>query len=381
MIANRHVNRRDMIRSLVCGSVLLPGIVEQAVTAGDRSIPGQAKRIIFIYLPGGVSHVDSFDPKPRLTADEGKPVSDRHPGAARYLASRWNFQRGGKCGTRVSDLFPNIRECMDDICLIRSMHGDHDDHFQAALALHSGSIEPSLGSWVAHRLGTANPNLPAFAVLAPELPYAGNRIWSSEFLPRCHSGARVSVDDGTLPEAMDFSNETNATLALYGLPRGSTEGFAWQCLMARRLAERGVRFIELIDVGSHNNWDAHLDMGTHESLARNVDRPIAGLIKDLKSRGLLDDTLVVWTTEFGRSPATVVANGRDHHAAAFSSWLAGGGIKGGTVHGKTDEYGRSIIEDPVHIRDFQATLLHQLGLDHSQYSATRPGRVVRALLA
>src|SRR5207248_2410910 len=316
---------------------------------------------------------------------------------------------GGKCGTEVSDLFPSVRECMDDICLIRSMKGDHNDHFQATLGIHTGSVtfaRPSIGSWVSYGLGTENQNLPSFVVLAPQLPYAGSQVWSSDFLPGCHQGTRVQAGaepipdlvrrspsakiqelelslldrfnrkhqqqrgsdpalaariksfetafgmQKEMPEVLDLSKESDATLKLYGLERGSTKGFAWQCLVARRMAERGVRFIELIDVGSSNNWDAHADMNTHEPLARNVDQPIAALLRDLKSRGMLDDTLVVWTTEFGRTPQTDGPKGRSHHNRAYSSWLAGGGAKPGSIYGKTDDYGREVMEDPVHVHDF-----------------------------
>jgi uncharacterized protein (DUF1501 family) len=180
-----------------------------------------------------------------------------------------------------------------------------------------------------------------------------------------------------MPDVLDLSKETDATLKLYGLERGSTKGFAWQCLVARRLVERGVRFVELIDVGSHDNWDAHSDMKTHEPLARNVDQAIAGLVKDLKSRGMLEDTLVVWTTEFGRTPTTDGPNGRSHHSAAFSSWLAGGGVKPGIAYGKTDDYGRSVVENGVHTHDFHATILHCLGFDHERLTFRHAGRDFR----
>ena len=453
--------RRQMVRSLMAGSLLLPGILSHLMAADGGGVitdpnsviprqphfPGKAKRVILLYMTGGVSHMDSFDPKPRLLADGGKPTSDR-PGAAKYLPPLWSFKPGGKCGTEVSDLFPNIRECMDDICLIRSMKGDHQDHFQATLGIHTGSVgapRPSIGSWCSYGLGTENQNLPSFVVLAPQMPYAGSQVWSSDFLPGVHQGVRVQaglepipnlvrqapsaevqkLELGLLdrfnrkflqerpadpnlisrmktwetaagmqlamPEALDLSKESDATLGLYGLERGSTKGFAWQCLVARRLAERGVRFIELIDVGSANNWDAHSDMATHEPLARNVDKAIAGLLKDLKSRGMLEDTLVVWTTEFGRTPQSDGPKGRSHHNAAFSSWLAGGGVKSGIAYGKTDDYGARVVEDPVHVHDFHATILHLLGFNHEKLTFRHAGRdfrltdvagnVVKALLA
>ena len=443
-----------MVRSLVAGSMLFPGILNQLLADDGASLapraphfPGKAKRVIFLYMTGGVSHLDSFDPKPKLKADGGKPTS-KNPGAALYLPPQWDFKPGGTCGTEVSDLFPNIRECMDDICLIRSMHGDHNDHFQATLGIHTGSVSvarPSIGSWVSYGLGTVNQNLPSFVVLAPELPYAGTQVFSSDFLPGVHAGTRVlagaepipnlnrrspsakvqelelSLLDRfnrkhlqehpadpalvarlksfetaagmqlAMPDVLDLTQETDATLGLYGLEKGSSKGFAWQCLVARRLVERGVRFVELIDVGSHDNWDAHADMATHGPLAKNVDQPIAGLLKDLKARGMLEDTLVVWTTEFGRTPSTDGPKGRSHHAAAYSSWLAGAGVKGGTAYGATDDYGGAVAENGVHVHDFHATILHLLGFDHEKLTFRHAGRdfrltdisgnVVKAILA
>ena len=456
--ANCGCSRRQMIRSLMSGSLVLPAIISQllAEEARDQAnplapraphFPGKAKRVIFLYMTGGVSHMDTFDPKPKLFAEGGEPASKNTKGP-KYLSPLWEFKPGGKCGTEVSDLFPHVRECMDEICLIRSMHGDHNDHFQATLGIHTGSVtvaRPSVGSWVSYGLGTENQNLPSFVVMAPELPYAGSQVWSADFLPGCHQGTRVVAGDEPIPdlnrrspsekiqelelgllerfnrkhqqqrspdpalaariksfetafgmqkempEVLDLSKETDATLRLYGLERGSTKGFAWQCLVARRMAERGVRFIELIDVGSHDNWDAHADMQSHAPLARNVDQPIAGLLMDLKGRGLLDDTLVVWTTEFGRTPKADGPKGRSHHNAAFSSWLAGAGVKGGTVYGKTDDYADSIVEDPVHVHDFHATILHLLGFNHEKLTFRHGGRdfrltdvagtVVKAILA
>jgi hypothetical protein len=451
--------RRQMVRSLMAGSILLPGIVQQLLAQEAASaanplapraphFPGKAKRVIWLFMTGGVSHMDSFDPKPKLMADGGKPMDAKNPKSRPLLAPLWEARPGGKCGIEVTDLFPHVRGCMDDICLIRSMHGDHNDHFQATLGIHTGSVtfkRPSVGSWVSYGLGTENQNLPSFVVLAPDLPYAGSQVWDADFLPGAHAGTRVSAGaepipnlarrapsqkiqelelglldrfnrkhhqqrpadpalaariktyetafgmQREMPEVLDLSKETDATLKLYGLERGSTKGFAWQCLIARRLAERGVRFVELIDVGSSNNWDAHGDMKTHGPLAKNVDQAIAGLLKDLKSRGLLEDTLVVWTTEFGRTPFTDGPYGRSHHSRAFSSWLAGGGVKGGFVYGKTDDYGGSVIENPVHTHDFHATILHLLGFDHEKLTFRHAGRdfrltdvhgnVVKALLA
>jgi len=451
-------SRRQVIRSLAAGSILMPGILQQLLadeSKGDVNplapraphYPPRAKRLIFMYMSGGVSHMDSFDPKPKLFADGGS-TKTKAPNGRPYLRPLWEFRPGGVCGTEVSDLFPNVRECMDDICLIRSMRGDHSDHFQATLGIHTGSVtfaRPSIGSWVSYGLGTLNQNLPSFVVLAPALPYAGSQVWSADFLPGCHQGTRVlagpepipdlnrrspspavqEMELGLLdkfnrmhqknhaadpvlsariksfetafgmqqamPEVLDLAHESDATLDLYGLERGSSKGFAWQCLVARRLVERGVRFVELIDVGSSNNWDSHADMKMHGPLAKNVDKAISGLLRDLKSRGMLDDTLVVWTTEFGRTPFTDGPQGRSHHNSAFSSWIAGGGVKGGMVYGKTDDYGARVVENEVHVHDFHATILHLLGFDHERLTFRHAGRdfrltdvsgnVVKAILA
>jgi len=441
----RRFSRRAALRSLVGGSLLMPAIFSELSRAGQSPVAPlrshfqpRAKRVIFLFMTGGVSHLDSFDPKPRLTADHGQKVPGGLPGSGKFLiAPRRDFQPGGRCGTPVSDLFPRIRECMDDVCLIRSMTADHGNHFEATLQMHTGSFSfarPSIGSWVSYGLGTDNQNLPSFVVLAPHLPYAGGQVWGNDFLPGVHQGVRVSSGEDPVPnlkprlegaslqemelgllqqmnlrhlgdrggadpglaarmqsfetafgmqveapEAFDLSRESDATHALYGLERGSREGFAWQCLVARRLAERGVRFIELIDTGASNNWDSHGDMAEHDRLARNVDQPIAGLLRDLKSRGMLDDTLVVWATEFGRTAYNDSPGhkGREHHKEVFSCWLAGGGVKGGLIHGASDDYGLTVAEDGVHVHDFHATILHLLGFDHEKLTFRHGGRDYR----
>jgi hypothetical protein len=443
--ADRGCSRRQVLRSLVGGSLLLPGILSDLLASGESAIAPadplaprpshfepRAKRVIFLYLSGGVSHVDSFDPKPKLIEGHGR----KGPNGQFLKAPDFEFSPHGKCGTEVSDLFPHIAGCVDDIALIRSMRGDHGNHFEATLGIHTGSVtvpRPSMGSWVSYGLGTMNRNLPSFVVLAPFLPYAGEQVWSSDFLPGCHQGTRIipgpepipnirrrlapaelqEMELGLLqsfnrkhqlkrpadpllaarirsfetafgmqmeaPEAFNLDDESDATHELYGLVRGARLGFAWQCLVARRLAERGVRFIELIDTGSSKNWDSHSDMADHRRLSYNVDRPIAALLKDLKQRGMLDDTLVVWTTEFGRTPFVEKPDnkGREHHAAAFSSWLAGAGVKPGIVYGKSDEYGINVAEDEVHVHDFHATILHLLGLDHERLTYRHVGRDFR----
>jgi hypothetical protein len=442
-------SRRTVLRSLVGGSLLLPGILAQLLAAEERRqasdplapkkphFEPRAKRVIFLFSTGGVSHMDTFDYKPKLFAADGKTLGvggglslEQRP----LLKPRWDFKPGGRCGTMVSDLFPHLRERMDDICLIRSMSTDNNEHYQATLAIHTGSFffsRPSMGAWISYGLGTINQNLPSFVVIAPNLPYAGTQVWANDFLPAYHQGTRVlpgkdpipdvkrqpaaadlqelelglanalnrghlqrSGDDTELaariktfetayqmqfeaPEAFDLSKETDETLKLYGLQRGQSDSFGWQCLVARRLTERGVRFIELIDSGSANNWDAHSDLAAHAPLAKKIDQPIAGLIQDLKRRGLLDETLVIWTTEFGRTPGQDGPKGRGHHPAVYSSWMAGGGVKGGLAYGESDEIGATVARNKVHVHDFHATILHLLGLDHEQLTYRHAGRDFR----
>ncbi len=399
--------------------------------------PPRAKRVIFLFSTGGVSHMDTFDHKPQLFAADGK-ITGIGGGLSNQqrvlLKPLWEFRPGGQCGTMVSDLFPNLRELMDDVCLIRSMKSDDNEHYQATLAIHTGSFffsRPSLGSWVSYGLGTVNQNLPSFMVLAPHLPYAGTLVYANDFLPAYHQGVRVipgpdpipNLDRRTMQERVqqlelglsgalnrshgarhpanqelaarvrtfetafhmqteardvfDLSREPDNVLDLYGLSRDDTTGFGWQCLVARRLAERGVRFIELVDGSSSSNWDQHADMADHGPRAKQIDRPIAGLIRDLKRLGMLDDTLVVWTTEFGRTPGIDGTKGRGHHSACFSSWLAGGGVKGGSVYGSTDELAATVAENKVHVHDFHATILHLLGIDHTRLTFRHAGRDFR----
>jgi len=446
------ISRRGFVRSAVAGSLLMPGILHELLAAESADplaprashFPGKAKAVIFLFMSGGVSHVDSFDPKPKLTADHGKQVTFDHPETKNrpgyeklYLKKpNWKFSPRGKSGTEISDLFPKLGEQADDIALIRSMHTSHSNHYNATLGMHTGSFafaRPSIGSWMSYGLGTENRNLPSFLVLAPQMPYAGTQVWASDFLPGAHQGTRVvpgaepvanlkrrvptekrqeleldamkafneghlatRTDDSQLaariksfetaagmqsemPAALDLSKETDETLGLYGMKRGQADGFGWQCLVARRLVERGVRFVELIHTGSSNNWDSHGNMADHGRLAKEVDQPIAGLLLDLKRQKLLDDVLVVWTTEFGRTPFNNTADnpGREHHNWAFSSWLAGAGVKRGIVHGATDEHGMKPVEKPVHVHDFHATILHLMGLNHEKLTYRHAGRDYR----
>jgi len=439
-------SRRHFLRSAAASSLLFPGIINQLLADdGDPlairepHFPPKAKNVIFLFMTGGVSHVDTFDPKPELTRQHGKEIASDHPAAKNrddykriYLKRpQWEFKPYGKSGIEVSDLFPNIGQQVDDIALIRSMYTSHVDHYFATLGMHTGSFtvaRPSIGSWVTYGLGSMNRNLPGFVVIAPAQTYAGTQVYSNDFLPGAHQGTlvvpgnepvvnvqpRVPTDRQALelaalremnqehlaqragdplltarlqtfetafgmqmavPDAFDFAGESQDTLDSYGLKPDQKTGFGWQCLAARRLVERGVRFVELIDVGSSQNWDAHGDMMTHEPLAKNVDQPIAALIRDLKQRGMFDETLVVWTTEFGRTPFNKSADhkGREHHPTGFSSWLAGAGVKRGIVHGATDEIGMYAVDEPVHVRDFHATILHLMGLDHERLTYRHAG--------
>ena len=443
--------RRQMLRQSVggFGGLALAGMLGTPAAAAVNPLapqptllPAKAKSVIFLYMTGGVSHVESFDHKPKLIADHGKEVAiDNWQGNTgqfkrHLIGPHWGFAPGGKSGIQVSDLFPHTRQIVDDLCVIRSMESDHTNHYEATLEIHTGSFtfaRPSIGSWVSYGLGTENQNLPSFVAIAPHAPYAGTQTWGSDFLPGCHQGTHIvpgpvpvanmnrrtvspalqslelerlasmnrrHSDERALdamlearirsfetafgmqaeaPEVFDLADESAETLALYGLKPGENAGFGWQCLVARRMAERGVRFIELIDTGSSNNWDAHGDMKTHEPLAKNVDQAIAALVMDLKRRGMLDETLVVWTTEFGRTPYHTQADhaGREHHHQGYSSWLAGGGVKGGIVYGATDEYGSAAVDKRMHVHDLHATILHLLGLDHEKLTYRHAGRDYR----
>ncbi|MEZ6134896.1 MAG: DUF1501 domain-containing protein [Pirellulaceae bacterium] len=464
MLSPTLTSRRAVLQSLVGGSLLMPGLLGQLLAdPGSEAnqtdplvpktphFPAKAKRVIFVFSNGGVSHMDTFDYKPELFKADGKKtgagggLSDQQRVLLKPL---WTFRPGGECGTLVSDLFPYLRECMDDICVIKSLNGNDNEHYNATLGMHTGSFffsRPSIGSWVSYGLGTENQNLPSFIALAPQMPYAGTQIFNNDFLPAYHQGVRVvggaepianlarrsrenglqelelgladvlnnrhlqsRTEDSELsarirsfetafhmqtdaPEAFDINQEDDRTLNLYGLKRGQSDGFGWQCLVARRLAERGVRFIELVDGSSGHNWDQHGDMAEHAEHAKHIDQPLAGLLQDLKARGMLDDTLVVWTTEFGRTPGVDGQKGRGHHSACFSSWLAGAGVKGGMSYGSTDEIGATVADNKVHVHDFHATILHLMGIDHEQLTYRYGGRdyrltdvhgnVVRAILA
>ena len=439
-VSERNFSRRDVLKATIgAAGIGMPGILSAVENAHHRP---QAKHVIVLYMSGGYSHLDTFDPKPRLTRDHDISIGatpDRKDFERFLKAPLWDFHPNKKCGTEVSDLFPHMREVMHETALIRSMNCDHSDHGEATLQLHTGSTGfamPSLGSWLSYGLGSFNPNLPSHVVISEHRPYSGPQIWDANFLPGVHAGVQIKPGDEPIPnltpassvelqnlelglldslnrrhmqdrlgdaqltsrndsfktarglqdlapEALDLSRESKATLKLYGAKPGDTTSYAAQTIMARRLIERGVRFVEVIDaVGAcRDNWDAaHRDISSHEKYARRVDQPIAALIKDLKQRGMLDDVLLVFCTEFGRTPWAQDGKGsksRNHHPEAFSCWLAGGGVKPGVVHGKTDDIGNRVIDGSVHIHDFHATILHLLGLNHERLTYRHAGRDFR----
>ena len=415
--------------------LLQAAVAEEAAvhTASRTHHEPRAKQLVIVFLTGGFSHIDTFNYRPEL-ASKGGQAHELAGREVTLLASPFKFQSYGESGLMVSELFTQLGSLADDLCVIQSMQAEVVEHFQATLAMHSGSATipmPSIGAWLSYGLGTLNPNLPAYTVLCEHLPYAGSQVWDSLFLPPIHQGVRIlpgpepianlqnkttsaSVLDlertmlqrlnelhaesrgndlelqartkanqtaagmmQVAPNTFDISSESKSTLQMYGLEGEDRKSFAWQCLAARRLIEQGVRVVELIESGSQGNWDAHSNMDEHLPKARRVDQPLAALIKDLKQRGLLDETLVAICTEFGRSPWAENTLGRGHHGKAFCSLLAGGGIKGGISYGKTDPYGYSVIENPCTVHDYHATILHQMGIDHERLTYRYAGRDFR----
>lgn len=436
--------------SLALASMLGQAAPVQATEANPLAVrephfPARAKRVIFLFMCGGPSQVDTFDPKPLLTRDDGQPVPFAKPrvqfaATGNLLKSPWNFQQHGQSGAWVSDLFPNVAKRVDDMCFIKSMHGTNPAHGGAMLKLHTGSdnfVRPSMGSWVSYGLGTENANLPAFITICPTLGHGGINNWSSAFLPAIYQGtalgnasvpsdqaqvkfirnnrlspelqrkqlerlltmnrehqalsgpeasleARINAFElafrmqAEVPKVEDLSQETQATRQLYGMEDPVTANFGRMCLMARRYAEAGVRFIQVTHSDSNVQWDQHSNLKEgHDKNAREVDLPIAGLLADLKQRGLLEDTLVWWGSEFGRTPVAEGKNGRDHNPEGFTMWLAGGGVKPGISYGSTDDYGYYAAENKVHIHDLHATMLHLLGLDHTRLTYNYAGRNFR----
>ena len=419
--------------------------VENPLAPKQPHFPARAKRIVFIFMKGGPSHVDTFDPKPLLQRDDGKPYPFKQPRVqfaetGKLLRSPWSFKQYGQSGLPVSELFPNVAQCVDDLCIVRSLHGTNPAHGGACLKLHTGSdtqVRPSMGSWLLYGLGTENDNLPGFITICPTLAHGGVNNWGAAFLPAYCQGtplgnASIASDkalvrhirndlvngtlqrkqldflakvnhehlelsgpdlalegrinsfelayrmQSTMPEAQDVSSETEATKQLYGMDRPVTENFGRQCLMARRFLERGVRFVQVTHSDGEVQWDQHSNLYKgHTKNAAEVDKPIAGFLQDLKSRGLLDDTLVLWGGEFGRTPTAQGGDGRDHNPNGFTMWMAGGGVKKGIAYGATDDYGYFAQEDKVHIHDLHATILHLLGLNHEKLTYRYAGRDFR----
>jgi hypothetical protein len=405
----------------------------------------KAKRVIFLFMHGGPSSIDTFDPKPRLVQDDGKPVPFKRgltfgEDAVRgLLKAQWPFKQYGQSGIPVSDLFPNVATCADDLCVVRSMVGDGVDHGAAMLQLHTGVFSfkrPSMGSWILYGLGTENQDLPGFVTIKPGLGHGGQNNWSSSFLPSDYQGtaigngnmkleeiakepvlylvprgltaenqrfeldmlqkmnrrhaarnehdpdleARISAFELAFrmqikaPEAFEVDKESPETKKLYGLDNEVTRDFGWQCLLARRLSERGVRFVQC----SHGYWDQHTELHKlHPQYAKEVDLPIAGLLKDMKARGQFKDTLVIWAGEFGRTPWAQGVDGRDHNPYGYTIWMAGAGVKPGFVYGATDEFGYHAVENRMHIHDLHATLLHLMGLNHEKLTYRYAGRDFR----
>jgi hypothetical protein len=404
------------------------------MTPKKPMFPAKAKSVIFIFCYGGPSQVDTFEEKPELYKLDGKTIPVKtfgrggHKATGRVVGPKWTFDNYGKCGKRVSTLFPHIGSCVDDIAFLHGMYAESPIHGSALLMMNSGRLisgSPSLGSWVTYGLGSENENLPGYVVMLDNSggPISGPKNWSSGYMPAAYQGVTLKADKtpihdlalppGTTreqqrdlldrlkekneehllsrkdnselaariasyelafnmqqhaPEAVDFTKETAETKALYGVGEPKTDDFGKKMLLARRLVERGVRFIQVYSGGNHNdyNWDAHSDMVRNHSLhAGNTDKPVAGLLKDLKRRGLLDSTIVIWGGEFGRQPTAEYAQGtgRDHNAYGFTMWMAGGGIKGGVSVGKTDELGNNAVEDRHHVKHLHATVLNQMGLD------------------
>ncbi len=441
------MNRRDLLKSVSAGfgwmafSALSSQAAERSPLAPKAPhFPARAKRVIFLAMQGGPAHQDTFDYKPKLKEDHGKPSGLR--GGNKLVGSPFQFAQQGQSGLWISELFPALSQHADELCLLRSMHTDIPNHPQAFVQLHTGNsqfVRPSMGAWVLYGLGSENENLPGFITIAPPLAQGGAQNYGSSFLPAFYQGTRVGAArekgesdtpsspaeipnlrnsdlssalqrqqldlvqsmnrdflaqtsgnqevEGVIqsfelafrmqtevPKVMSLAKESPETLKMYGIGEGVTDNFGRQCLMARRCAEAGVRFIEVC----HPGWDQH--QGLAAKLRTNctaIDKPIAALIHDLKVSGLLKDTLIIWGGEFGRTPDSRRDDGRDHNAKGYTMWMAGGGVRGGTSYGSTDDYGYKAVENPVHVHDLHATTLHLLGLDHEKLTYRYAGRDFR----
>jgi hypothetical protein len=448
------ISRRDVLKSTGVGfgylafAGLSTWAAEKANPLAPKKthFPAKAKHVIFLCMEGAPSHVDTFDYKPKLTADNGQSMRGARFGG-KLLGSPWKFSQSGKSGLWISELFPELSKHADDLCLLRGMHTDVPAHSQAFLQLHTGIFQfkrPSMGAWTFYGLGTENENLPGFVTISPPLQNGGPANYGSAFLPAVYQGTPINTGFGgfggggfggrggagqarvsnirnpnqssdaqrmqidflqalnretlerephnpdvegaiesfelafrmqkDLPKVMDTSTETAATRSLYGIGGQGTDAFGQQCLLARKFVEAGVRFVEI----TSNGWDHHTNLKPAlGNKATSIDKPIAGLLKDLKDRGLLKDTLVLWGGEFGRTPYAQGTDGRDHNNRGFTTWMAGGGVKGGFSYGATDEYGYQAVENKMHIHDWHATILHLLGLDHEKLTYRYAGRDMR----
>lgn len=455
---NPALSRREMLQKAACGfgALAMSGLAASAASPRFHHAP-RARRVIFLFMHGGPSQVDSFDYKPELQRRGGErlpfaPAKNLDPSAtsqARLLPSPWAFSQHGESGLWISELFPELARHADDLCVIRSMQSTGQSHGQAVCMLHTGTdnfVRPSVGAWVSYGLGRENDDLPGFVSISPSASHGGPRNYGSAFLPAAHQATTIGTNgkleakasfrylhsseapevqarklaflqemnrehaartghapvegmiasmelayrmQATAPAVIGIEDEPSSIRELYGIGNTETDTFGRQCLLARRFAEAGVRYIQ---VSTPNVWDQHSGLAKgHAKNALAVDRPIAGLLTDLKQRGLLEDTLVVWGGEFGRTPIAQGSDGRDHNPQGFTMWLAGGGTKGGYAHGETDEFGYFAVKDKVHMHDLHATMLHLMGLDHERLTYRYAGRdfrltdvygeVVSALLA
>jgi len=434
-------SRRDILRATSCGFgyLALAGLCSQVNGEENPLAPksphfkAKAKRVIFMFMQGAPSHVDTFDHKPKLASDDGKSEGSK---GRKLMKSPFKFPKQGQSGLPMSELFPNLGKQADELCLVNSMKTDIPNHSQAAVQLHTGSfqfVRPSVGAWVLYGLGSENHELPGFITINPLSRVGGAQNYGSAFLPATYQGTRIGGEgeqlararianisnpkmaavaqrkqldllqsfnrerleldrvntslegliesyelafkmQGAVPRIMDTTDESQSTLDMYGIGTKATDNFGRQCLLARRFAEAGVRFIEL----SHPGWDQHNNLKA--AITNNctaIDKPMAALVQDLKQRGMLKDTLLIWGGEFGRTPTSQNDNGRDHNAGGYSMWLAGGGVKGGMRYGATDEHGTKAVKDEMHIHDLHATALHLLGLDHERLTYRYSGRDFR----
>lgn len=438
------LNRRTALKQAACGfGQLALASLCGAASSKPHHHPARAKRVIFLFMQGGPSHVDSFDYKPELIKWHDRRVEfdvarTRKRTAEKVMKPLWDFQQHGQSGKLASDLFPHIHRHVDDLCFLQGMHTEGVAHGPATLFLHTGAtnlVRPSMGAWVMYGLGQSNRNLPGFVTLNPPMTKGGPRNWSNAFLPTVCQGtaigragmppeasriAHLTPEDpqkargrfdlvkalnnaqwaaqpsdplsGVMesfelawrmqshaPEVFDLASEPASTLERYGIGKDPTDAFGRQCLTARRLAEAGVRFIQ-VNYSDHSNtprWDQHSNMPKHAEHALATDLPVSALLDDLKQRGLMDDTLVWWGGEFGRTPYSQGNDGRDHNPRGFTVWLAGGGVRPGMTYGETDEFGYQAVQNKVHMHDLHATILHLLGLDHEQLTYRHEGRDFR----